>query len=75
MKMVRNLIFICLIVFVLIFAVQNTQVVEFRFLIWTISMSRAMMLFGTLAIGFIAGWLLKLPKRKKEQPDEKKQRK
>lgn len=73
--MIRNIIFICLIVFVLIFVVQNTQVVEFRFLAWTISMSRALMLFGTLAIGFIAGWLLKLPKRKKEQPDEKKARK
>ena len=71
--MIRNIIFVCLITLVLIFVVQNTQVVEFRFLVWTISMSRALMLFGTLAIGFIAGWLLRLPKRKKEQPDEKKQ--
>lgn len=73
--MIRNIIFVCLIAFVLIFVVQNTQVVEFRFLAWTISMSRALMLFGTLAIGFIAGWLLKLPKRKKEQPIERKGRK
>ncbi|MEX1351204.1 MAG: LapA family protein [Desulfobacterales bacterium] len=73
--MIRNIIFVCLIAFVLIFVVQNTQVVEFRFLAWTISMSRALMLFGTLAIGFIAGWLLRLPKRKKEQPDEKKHKK
>jgi len=70
--MIRNIIFICLIAFVLIFVVQNTQVVEFRFLAWTISMSRALMLFGTLAIGFVAGWLLRLPKRKEEQPDERK---
>jgi starch phosphorylase len=34
-------------------------------------MSRALMLFGTSAIGFIARWLLKLPKRKKGQSDEK----
>jgi uncharacterized integral membrane protein len=68
--MIRNIIFVCLIVFVLIFVVQNAQVVEFRFLVWTISMSRALMLFGALAIGFIAGWLLKLPKRKKGQPDQ-----
>jgi uncharacterized integral membrane protein len=73
--MIRNIIFVCLIAFVLIFVVQNTQVVEFRFLVWRISMSRALMLFGTLAIGFIAGGLLKLPKRKKEQPDERKGRK
>ena len=75
MTMLRTLIFICLIVFVLIFVVQNTQVVDFRFLVWTISMSRALMLFGTLAIGFIAGWLLRVSKQKKEQPDEKKSRK
>ena len=68
--MLRNIIFICLIVFVLIFVVQNTQVVEFRFLVWTISISRALMLFGTLAIGFIAGWLLTSPKGKKERQNK-----
>lgn len=73
--MIRNVIFICLIAFVLIFVVQNTQVVEFRFLAWTITMSRALMLFGTLAIGFLAGWLLTLPKRQKEKQAEKKDRK
>jgi putative membrane protein len=73
--MIRNIIFVCLIAFVLIFVIQNTQVVEFRFLVWTISMSRALMLFGTLAIGFIAGWLLTLPKSKKEQHDQRKGRK
>ena len=73
--MIRNIVFICLIAFVLIFVVQNTEVVEFRFLVWTISMSRALMLFGTLAIGFIIGWLLNLPKRKKKYQDESKGRK
>ena len=62
--MIRNIIFVCLIVFVLVFVVQNTQVVEFRFLAWTISMSRALMLFGALAIGVVAGWVLKSPKAK-----------
>ena len=65
--MIRNIIFVCLIVFVLIFVVQNTQVVEFRFLVWTISMSRALMLFGALAIGVVAGWLLRSPGQKPEQ--------
>ena len=73
--MIRNIIFVCLIVFTLIFVAQNTQVVEFRFLVWTISISRALMLFGTLAIGFVAGWLLTLPKAKKEQQDKRKGRK
>jgi len=73
--MLRTLIFICLMVFVLIFVFQNTQVVDFRFLVWTISMSRALMLFGTLAIGFIAGWLLGVPKQKKEESGQSKRKK
>ncbi len=63
--MIRNIIFIGLIILVLIFVVQNTQVVEVRFLFWTVSMSRSLVLLATLAIGFIGGWLLHLPKHKK----------
>ncbi len=69
--MIRNIIFLCLIGIVLIFVVQNIEVVEFQFLTWTISMSRALTLFGTLAIGFIAGCLLTLPGGKKEQQDKR----
>ena len=60
--MLRNIIFLTLIALVLIFVVQNTQVVEFKFLVWTISISRALMLFGALATGVLAGWILKSPK-------------
>ena len=63
--MIRNIIIVCLIGLVVIFVLQNTQVVEVRFLFWTISMSRALIIFGTLAIGFIGGWLLLLPQRNK----------
>jgi len=65
--MLRNIIFIGLIALVLIFVIQNTQVVEFQFLVWTLSLSRALMLFGALAIGVVAGWLLRVPKQKDEQ--------
>lgn len=67
--MIKKIIFACLIAFVLIIVVQNTQVVEFQFLVWTISMSRALMVFGALAIGLIGGWILtpsKLKKRNKK---------
>ncbi len=70
--MIRNIIFICLIGLVVIFVLQNTQVVEVRFLWWTISMSRALMLFGTLVIGLIGGWLLSLPKRSKAHVEKPK---
>jgi uncharacterized integral membrane protein len=73
--MIRNIIFVCLIALVLVLVAQNTQVVEFRFLIWSISMSRALMLFGTLAIGFFAGWLVTSAKGQKALKDERKARK
>ena len=73
--MIRNIIFVSLIVFVLIFVVQNTQVVEFRFLVWTLSLSRALILFGALAIGVVAGWLLRVPKQKNEQQGKGKRKK
>ena len=68
--MIRNIVFICLIGLVVVFVLQNTQVVEVRFLFWTISMSRALILFATLAIGLIAGWLLTFPKRRKAHLSE-----
>ncbi len=61
--MAKTIIFIVLLVIVAIFVVQNTVVVDVRFLAWKVSMSRALMLLGTLLIGIIAGWLLKRPKR------------
>ena len=70
--MIRNIVFICLIGLVIIFVLQNTQVVEVRFLFWTISMSRALILIATLAIGLIGGWLLTIPKRRKTQFDKPK---
>ena len=70
--MIRNIVFICLIGLVVIFVLQNTQVVEVRFLFWTISMSRALILFATLAIGLVGGWLLTLPKRRKALLEKRK---
>ena len=70
--MIRNIIFICLIGLVVIFVLQNTQVVDVQLFFWTISMSRALMLFGTLVIGLIGGWLLTLPKRSKGRIEKRK---
>ena len=70
--MFRNTLFIILIAVVLIFVIQNTQIVEFRFLVWAFPISRALMLFGTLAVGIIAGWLLAFPKRRQQQKNKAK---
>ena len=55
---IKTIIILVLLAIVIIFVFQNTQVVEVRFIVWKASMSRALMLLGTLAIGLIAGWLL-----------------
>jgi putative membrane protein len=65
--MLRNLIFIVLVGVVLIFVMQNIAVVQVRFLFWEVSMSRALMLIATLAIGLVGGWLLGLPRQKKNK--------
>lgn len=45
-------------VIVVVFIFQNTTVVEIRFLFWTVSMSRALMILAVLAIGMLLCWLL-----------------
>ena len=42
----------------LLFIIQNVIVVELKFLFWTLSMSRALLMFLILSIGIILGWLL-----------------
>lgn len=40
------------------FIAQNAQVAELRFLVWTLAMSQALLLFLVLAIGILTGWVL-----------------
>jgi len=47
-----------LVFFALIFVAQNIDVVTVKFLFWEMSMSRAVLLFFSLLMGFIIGWLL-----------------
>jgi putative membrane protein len=42
----------------LIFIIQNVAAVDVNFLLWTVSMSRALLIIFTLAVGFLLGWFL-----------------
>jgi len=53
-----SVVLLVLLALVIVFALQNTQVVEVQFFFWTLSMSRALVLLGTLVIGLFAGWLI-----------------
>ena len=44
---------------VVLFIVQNVAVVEIKFLFWSFSMSRSLLLFIVLALGILTGWLMK----------------
>ncbi|KQC08113.1 MAG: hypothetical protein APR62_05425 [Smithella sp. SDB] len=62
-----------LIILVLVFLVQNTEVVKVNFLLWDISMSRAVLLFFSMLIGFVFGWFLHsylLYRKKKNKPEK-----
>lgn len=53
-----------LLLLVVIFAVQNYDVVEIKFLFWSFRASRAIIIFLTLILGFVLGWIISLiPKR------------
>jgi lipopolysaccharide assembly protein A len=42
----------------LLFILQNVAAVEVNFLLWTVSMSRALLIFITLVTGLLLGWFL-----------------
>jgi len=58
MKSIKTYGVLTLIVVVLIAIFQNAGAVTIRFLLWDISMSKALLLPLVLAIGFLIGYLL-----------------
>jgi len=64
--MFRNILFSILIALVLIFVFQNMATIEVKFLVWTLTVSRALILLATLAIGMIGGSLLTYPTRRQK---------
>jgi uncharacterized integral membrane protein len=44
---------------VVIFTLQNVVTVEVTFLVWTIALPRAILLFVVFVIGLAIGWILK----------------
>ena len=55
---------------IVLFITQNVSVVEVTFLFWSISMSRALLIFFILAIGVILGWFLHGYVTHRRSPDE-----
>ena len=64
---IKLLLGIGLLILVVIFTLQNTQVMTISFLFWTVTLSRALIIFVVLAIGVIVGWILSSLMRPKKQ--------
>lgn len=58
-RFIAILVLVCL---VLIFIFQNIEIIKVSFLIWDVSMPRALMIFITLIIGVLIGYLSRRPK-------------
>ena len=53
-----------LLVILVIFTAQNYEVVRIQFLFWSFETSRAIIIFSTLVIGVLIGWITSLIGRK-----------
>ena len=54
----RNFLIATLIVFLLIFLAQNTQVVSIQLLVWRLTMSRVILILFTTLLGVVLGYVL-----------------
>ena len=53
-----------LLALVFVFALQNVVNVEVRFLFWSITLPRSLLIFTVLVVGVIVGWFLRAALRK-----------
>ena len=67
--MIKTIVFLILVALVIIFVIQNTQIVEFQLLAWKVSMSRALLFLGTFVIGIVVGWLSRRPRHKGQKTE------
>ena len=63
----KTIVVLVLVVMFLILLIQNTEVVEFSFYFWELSMSGIIFLPGILITGFIIGYLTAVIRTKKKK--------
>ena len=54
----KMIIVLVLLAVMVVFTAQNVTVVEIKFLLWSIQMSRSLLVFILLATGFVVGWFV-----------------
>lgn len=58
MRNVKLIVSLNLLALLVIFSIQNAELLQINFLFWSFEMRRALMLFLVLAIGVVIGWTL-----------------
>ena len=59
-----------LLLFLVIFATQNYEIVEITFLFWSFRTSRAIIIFSTLLAGILIGWTITVMSKEKRKKNE-----
>ena len=59
MNQVKFIVILLVLGLIVVFAVQNYKVVELRFLLWRIEMSRALLFFFVFVGGVVVGWIMR----------------
>ena len=59
MKNMKLILSLALVALIVVFAIQNAEELQIRFLFWSITTRRVFVLFGILAIGIIVGWIMR----------------
>ena len=60
MKQLKLISVLILVGLLVVFVVQNAEVLKVVFLIWTFEIRRALLIFVALVIGILIGWLLRV---------------
>ncbi len=60
----KTVIGLVLVALVLVFTIQNREIVTVEFLLWDLSLPRAVMIFVVFLIGALAGFLLPRSRRR-----------
>ena len=56
MKYVTGTLAIVLLITILIFAVQNLEIVDVSLLIWSMKIRKIFLILGTYVLGMVSGW-------------------
>ena len=54
----RKIILLVVLALIAVFVLQNTEVIQIRFLFWKATLSEAIVLLASLGVGFLSGWLI-----------------